>query len=113
MIAHSGTITAFIAVYLVSIAVFNFLGVTIAGKLSAVTRTINDALRTSIVWSIQLGVYYFFPVGTGHNYGSPWGSHSWMQLLGFVCLVLGSLLNHAVLKLPCLDYEEASAREVP
>merc|ERR1712224_393145 len=54
MLVHSGAVAAFVVIYLVSISIFNFLGVTIAGKLSAVHRTMNDATRTSIVWAVQL-----------------------------------------------------------
>jgi len=101
MLVNSGALMAFCLLYLFSISAFNFLGVTIAGKLSAVTRTINDALRTSIVWSVQLFVYY--ALGS-ENYGTPWKAHSWMQLIGFAFLILGSLVNHAIVKLPCLTY---------
>eukprot|EP00929_Paragymnodinium_shiwhaense_P008582 TRINITY_DN11253_c0_g1_i1.p1 TRINITY_DN11253_c0_g1~~TRINITY_DN11253_c0_g1_i1.p1 ORF type:complete len:399 (+),score=107.25 TRINITY_DN11253_c0_g1_i1:84-1280(+) len=100
MIENSGTILAFVLMYLVSISIFNFLGVTIAGKLSAVHRTINDALRTSIVWIVQLIVYY----AGAENYGTPWMAHSWLQLLGFGFLVLGNLLNNAIVRVPGLYY---------
>merc|ERR1719220_641245 len=85
--------------YLASIAAFNFCGVTIAGKLSAVTRMMNDALRTCIVWAVQLALYY-----AGSTYGQGPTEHSWMQLLGFVFLFCGTMINHQVLKIPCISY---------
>merc|ERR1719498_1349916 len=83
MLAHGAALDAFVVVYLISIAMFNFLGVTMSGKLSAVHRTIVDAVRTSLVWTVQIIAYY----GVNKNYGNAWGKHSWVQLIGFVFLV--------------------------
>jgi hypothetical protein len=100
MLSSSRLLLLWVLTYLLSISVFNFLGVTITGKLSAVHRTINDALRTAIVWSVQTILYY-----TGcETYGTPLTPHSWMQMLGFVFLLCGSLANHQILKFPFLTY---------
>merc|ERR1712217_886736 len=100
MITNSGMLAALVVMYLASISIFNYLGVTISGKLSTVTRTINDALRTSIVWGVQ--VLLFYAGSTAYGQGPT--SHSWMQLLGFGFMVLGSLINHMIVKLPFLSY---------
>lgn len=99
MLTSSGLLAMWVLIYLFSIACFNFLGVTISGKLSAVHRTINDALRTAIVWGVQLVLN-----SCGSKYGAGWTEHSWMQLLGFLCLIMGSLTNHMVVRFPCLYY---------
>lgn len=97
---NSATLAGLVVCYLISISFFNFLGVTISKQLSAVHRTINDALRTAIVWGVQLALFY----AGSTTYGQGPTPHSWMQLLGFVFLVLGSVINHQVLKFPCLHY---------
>lgn len=102
MLFNSQDLLIFVAFYLVSIAFFNFCGVTIAGKLSTVTRTINDALRTIIIWSIEIIVYYFI----SKDYGSPWATHSYLQLLGFVLLIVATLIKNAIIKVPGLRYDE-------
>jgi len=103
MLACSSQLLAFVVVYLFSISFFNFFGVTMSGKLSAVTRTINDALRTMIIWIVELIVFY----GISEKYGQKWLPHSYLQLIGFVFLIAGSMVNSQVLRLPCLTYDEA------
>jgi len=102
MLFNSSQLLIFVAFYLVSIAFFNFCGVTIAGKLSTVTRTINDAMRTMIIWSIEIFVYYCI----SEDFGSKWAAHSWVQLLGFMLLILGTLIKNAIVKLPLVKYDE-------
>eukprot|EP00747_Dinoflagellata_sp_TGD_P183964 gnl/TRDRNA2_/TRDRNA2_39224_c1_seq1.p1 gnl/TRDRNA2_/TRDRNA2_39224_c1~~gnl/TRDRNA2_/TRDRNA2_39224_c1_seq1.p1 ORF type:complete len:427 (+),score=76.24 gnl/TRDRNA2_/TRDRNA2_39224_c1_seq1:44-1324(+) len=105
MLGGSGELLGFVLLYLVSISFFNFFGVSIAGRLSAVTRTINDALRTGIVWTVQLLLFY----AGSTTYGQGLKDHSWMQLVGFLMLILGNLVNHKVLKIPCISYPDADA----
>lgn len=106
MLGSSGILLFWVLLYLISISCFNYLGVTIAGKLSAVHRTINDAVRTAIVWAVQTVLFY----AGSTTYGAKLTEHSWMQVLGFVFLILGSLANHQVIRFPGLKYpmEEAS-----
>merc|ERR1712129_128901 len=100
LVEHSTLLKCLVLGYLVSISFFNFLGVTISKQLSAVHRTINDALRTAMVWGVQLALFY----AGSTTYGQGPTPHSWMQLLGFVFLILGSLVNHQIVKAPCLYY---------
>lgn len=102
MLFHSGTIMGFMITYLVSISFFNFFGVTISGQVSAQHRTITDALRTSIVWVVQLVLYY----SGATLYGTKWEKHSWVELIGFIFLMLGSFINSAVIKVPGLKYDD-------
>jgi hypothetical protein len=69
-----------------SIAFFNFFGVSISKELSAIHRTLIDATRTICVWIVQIFIYYV----VSKDYGEAW-SHpgSYLQLFGFVLLVLG------------------------
>jgi len=107
MLYSNPTLLFLVFGYILSIGSYNFIGLTIAKELSAVHRTMNDSLRTAAVWGVQL---LLFTLGN-HTYGVGWKAHSWMQLLGFVMLVLGSLINHMILKLPFLFYpDEIGAR---
>mmetsp|Transcript_133633 Transcript_133633/g.249967 ORF Transcript_133633/g.249967 Transcript_133633/m.249967 type:complete len:394 (+) Transcript_133633:71-1252(+) len=106
MLGGSGILDVFVISYLVSISFFNFFGVTISGKLSAVHRTINDALRTMIIWAVE--IFVFYALGS-ETYGKGWRPHSWLQLLGFLCLISANFINHAILKLPCLTYPAPQA----
>lgn len=105
MLFGSSQLLIFVAFYLVSIACFNFFGVTIAGQLSAVHRTINDTMRTMIIWVVEILVYYFI----SEDFGTPWKAHSYWQLIGFALLVLGNLIKNAIVKVPGLSYEDPDA----
>ena len=75
--------------YVLSIAFFNFSGLTISKYSSATSRTIVDTLRTVIVWTFFL-VMPFVPEDTKETF-------SWLQLLGFVILILGGLIYNEIL----------------
>lgn len=105
MLFESGQLLIFVVFYLVSISFFNFFGVTIAGKLSAVHRTINDAMRTMIIWVVEIIVYYKID----EAYGTGWKAHTYLQLLGFALLVLGNLLKNGIVKIPGVSYDEPQA----
>lgn len=68
---------------MISIAAFNFFGITLTHILSATARSTIDACRTLLVWILAL------------LFG--WESFSWLQFFGFVLLVAGTLVfNGAV-----------------
>lgn len=102
MLAGSRDLLIFVLFYLCSISFFNFFGVTISGQLSAVHRTLNDALRTIIIWVVEIIVFYTI----SEEFGTGWKAHTYLQLIGFAFLVLGNLLQNAIIKIPGFKYEE-------
>jgi hypothetical protein len=66
-----------------SIALFNYCGVSVTKKLSAVARLSIDACRTAVVWAISVS--------------AGWEDFVGMQLFGFLILVCGSTLYNEVL----------------
>eukprot|EP01129_Flabellula_baltica_P004460 TRINITY_DN1552_c0_g1_i1.p1 TRINITY_DN1552_c0_g1~~TRINITY_DN1552_c0_g1_i1.p1 ORF type:complete len:406 (+),score=96.37 TRINITY_DN1552_c0_g1_i1:25-1242(+) len=84
---------------LLSIAFFNFFGLTITTKLTSVHRMLIDACRTMFVWAslIVLGYLDF-------SFGEKLSYYSFFQLGGFVLLVCGTLIYNEVIKLPCFVY---------
>ena len=81
----------YISLYVLSIASFNFSGLTISKYASATSRTIVDTLRTVLVWTFFL-VMPFVPDDTKEKF-------SWLQLLGFMILILGGLIYNEILVL--------------
>jgi len=73
-----------------SIAFFNWFGVSITQSLSASHRMVLDSVRTMVVWAFDLAVF-----GT---------SFAWLQLVGFVVLLAGTIIYNEVVKLPWLYY---------
>lgn len=74
VVALSGTI--------VSIAFFNYAGISLTKDFSATTRMVFDSVRTLVVWMAALAL--------------GWQSFHGLQVLGFAALVFGMLLYNNV-----------------
>ncbi|KAJ2817562.1 hypothetical protein GGI24_005364, partial [Coemansia furcata] len=71
---------------MLSIAMFNFFGLSVTRYLSATSRATIDTCRTLFIWmsSIALG----------------WEAFSWIQVVGFVVLVYGTFIYNRVIASP-------------
>jgi drug/metabolite transporter (DMT)-like permease len=58
MISQNHSLLAYCLIYLASIAFYNFFGLSVAKSLTSVHRSLIDALRTILVWSVSLFIYY-------------------------------------------------------
>lgn len=77
---------------ILSIAVFNFSGISITKKMSATTRMVLDSGRTIIIWAITLGIGW-----------QPFSYKSFLlQLAGFVLLFIGMLIYNDIFFRPVL-----------
>jgi len=102
-ISNNTILQIFVVVYIFSIALFNFFGVSLTKHLTAVHRTLIDTLRTVSVWVIELLLYYVFGLS---EYGEYWKTESYMELGGFALLVFGTILYHEVIKLCWFEDEK-------
>lgn len=66
----------------VSIAFFNFAGISVTKEISATTRMVLDSLRTLIIWVVSLGL--------------GWEQFHGLQVLGFLVLLLGTALYNGL-----------------
>ncbi|ELR16647.1 uncharacterized protein ACA1_088940 [Acanthamoeba castellanii str. Neff] len=101
MIGNNMTLLGLVLLYWLSIAFYNFTSLSVAKSLTTVHRTFIDACRTLCVWGIQLVIYYAF---NHTSLGEGWGHYSYIQLIGFVLLISGTLVYNSVVKLPFLYY---------
>ncbi|XP_056150745.1 solute carrier family 35 member F6 [Lampris incognitus] len=91
----------------VSIAFFNFAGISVTKEISATTRMVLDSLRTLVIWVVSLAL--------------GWETFHGLQVLGFVILLLGTALYNGLHRpllamLPCCagtvnEVEEGSSAE--
>jgi len=88
---------------LLSMAFFNFFGLTVTSKLTAVHRTLIDACRTIFVWGTQVILKIIDPV-MFVNVGEDLSVYSLLQLGGFVLLIIGTLIYNEVIHIPCSVY---------
>lgn len=78
--------------YVCAGGLFNMAGMLMTDQVGAVFRTILELLRTLSVWVINLATFYALDGSGDRRFGEPWTSASWLQALGFLCMVAGALL---------------------
>jgi hypothetical protein len=82
---HSAILCIAIGGNILSIAFFNFFGISITKYASATTRMVLDSIRTVIIWAFSLIV--------------GWQSFQYLQVIGFVLLLFGTIVYNEILKL--------------
>ena len=79
-----------------SISFFNFFGMSITKTSSAAYRMVLDSLRTLSIWLFELGL------GTAQ--------FSWLQVLGFTCMLAGTTVYNEAVRLPGFHYPTAAEK---
>jgi len=74
---------------ILSIAFFNFFGISITKYSSATTRMVLDSIRTVVIWAVGLA--------------AGWEVFQYLQIIGFVLLLAGTMLYNEVLPPPLLS----------
>ncbi|KAL4448425.1 hypothetical protein ABPG75_005644 [Micractinium tetrahymenae] len=92
MLAASRELRLAAAAYVCVGGLFNLAGMLMTDSVGAVFRTILELLRTLSVWVINLTIFYTLDGSGDRRFGEPWTSASWLQALGFLCMVAGALL---------------------
>lgn len=92
--------------YLSSIAFYNFFGLSVTKYMTCVHRTLIDACRTVVVWTVDLFVHY----AVASEYGEAWTKYSFIQVAGFALLVLGTILYNGIVHIPGFRYEESTCQ---
>jgi hypothetical protein len=101
-ISNSSSLLALVLVYLFSISVYNFCGLSIAKKMTTVHRTLVDASTTVLIWLVELIAFY----AGATEFGEGWSVWSWMEVGGFAILFLGNCIYNGVLRLPYFRYPQ-------
>ena len=98
----SGNVTLLLAMLamLSSIAFFNFFGISVTKSMSAAHRMVLDSARVAVVWGFSLAVRGVDPAsGKGQAF-------SYIQAIGFVVLLSGTLIYNRLIRLPCESCRE-------
>jgi drug/metabolite transporter (DMT)-like permease len=101
-------LSVLVLIYCLSIALFNQFGMSVSKYLSSLHRTLIDSLRALVVWGAQLILYYACGLTA---YGTEWNSYSFVQLFGFLLLVLGTLVYNEVIMLFKIPGPESEVEE--
>jgi drug/metabolite transporter (DMT)-like permease len=86
---HSGPLAATVIGSIFSIAFFNYSGVTVTQRASAVARSTIDVSRTVIIWVVELML--------------GWNSFNGIQLAGFIVLAVGTLIYNRLVVISFLE----------
>jgi drug/metabolite transporter (DMT)-like permease len=93
---NSGILAGSVVANIFAISFFNFFGVTITSKLSAGHRTVLDSVRTVVIWGVSLAV--------------SWQDFQYLQLIGFIVLLFGSLVYNKIVRLPGFKYGDEAGK---
>lgn len=96
-IFNNGLLCFYVILYIFSIAIFNFVGISVTKYVSSPARAVVDTIRTVVIWIFFLTIP-FVPESTKEKF-------IWLQLVGFVILVLGTVIYNEVLVLPFLGLD--------
>lgn len=93
-IKNSGQLVMALLGTVISIAFFNFAGISVTKEISATTRMVLDSVRTLVIWVIALLL--------------GWQAFQWLQVVGFAALLFGmcvynNVLGHPIYK-KCRNY---------
>merc|ERR1712039_993743 len=114
MLRSSAPLFSMILVYTFSCATYNMSGIAVTGALSAVHRVMLEAFRTSVVWIFGLSVHYYYD--SSSKFGEEWTDWSWLEVCGFIILMLGQAVFGEMIRIPGLRYPEpepAAALKTP
>jgi drug/metabolite transporter (DMT)-like permease len=111
MIQSSRVIITFVILDFVSCAVYNVVGQKITQDMSGMMRVMLEATRTLCVWVFNLIWYYL--VDPNSLFGERWTGWSYLELLGFIFLIVGQTTYGEVLKLPGFYYPPATPAGSP
>ena len=84
-----------------TIAFYNFFGVSVTKYASSAQRAVVDNLRTILIW------LFFMLVPTSIK-----EQFIWLQLFGFIGLVVGTLIYNEVIEIPCMDFDKYTKRNL-
>lgn len=88
MFTHSWTVAAIILTDMTMMLFYNVCGMEVTDSLNAVHRVVIETLRTVFVWVADLMIFYVLSDG---KLGESWTPYSYLQLIGFTLLVIGTI----------------------
>lgn len=74
----------------ISIAFFNFAGLTVTSTMNATTRMVLDSVRTIFIWVFSLGI--------------GWEAFQYLQPIGYFTLFIGTCIYYDIIIMPALRW---------
>lgn len=103
-----GIIVSLLFVIIIDI-IFTVISVYMTALTSAVTRILIELLGTILVWVFEIVSFKVImsnPKWRPYaDLGEEWTNWSWLELGGYLILIIGLLIYHGTPKIPCFDYK--------
>jgi hypothetical protein len=81
---------------------WNIMCLYVTHKASAIVRMLLDQLTIVAVWIVQLVICWIgFP-----KQGEAWNSWSWLQLFGYIVMVIGACVYQRIIRVEMVDDDE-------
>lgn len=96
-LANNSSLLIYCILYICSIGVFNFVGITISKLLSSPARAIIDTIRTIVVWA-----FFLLPI-VDEQFQE---TFAWLQFLGFILLIVGTIIYNEILVIPFFGFDK-------
>lgn len=96
---NSSSVLTVSLIFIVAVMLYNIFGMLVTSGSSAINRTILEAARTLLIWITML------IANAAHwGFGEVWAPWSWLELAGFILLIISTLMYNAIIKLPFFSY---------
>ncbi|KAF0687892.1 Aste57867_20384 [Aphanomyces stellatus] len=99
----SPTLWWVVLAYMFAIGMYNIAALYVTKYLSSIVRSMLEIGRTVGVWVVGLAVYYVLNWTGSNSPGEAWSDWSWVQLFGFVLLILATLTYKQTIHFPCVS----------
>lgn len=102
MLTHNPKILLTGLAYATVILFYNLFGMYVTQTTSAVVRTILEGLRCACIWVADLFIHYV--ITSNEQFGEKWTNWSYLQLCGFLFLLLGMWVYNGIVRIEGLYY---------
>jgi len=112
MFFHNGNILGTGILYAAVILCYNLFGMFVTQYTSAVLRTILEGLRCACIWVTNLFIWYVIRPPS-HRFGEIWSDWSYLQLCGFLFLLLGMFVYNGIVRIEGMYYIDRDPFRAP
>jgi hypothetical protein len=99
-ISNSNILIVLLAVLPIVVVVLAIAGVMIIKYLTGVHNALISVLRSVVAWALELILYYSLPEYLAKQYGVPWKAFSSLKLVGFIVVIISTLMYDGTIKIP-------------
>jgi drug/metabolite transporter (DMT)-like permease len=87
--------------YIFSIAIFNFVGISVSKYASSPARAVIDTIRTVVIWA-----FFLIPITDKPE------KFQYLQLIGFILLIIGTVIYNEVVEIPFMGFNANTKKSI-